>query len=82
MDPDLDDAFWDFDSRDFGLYDVPAAIDFIVEATGRQKISLVTHSQGATGAIFGLIDLPAQNAYTEHVNMIVAMGAVTRLTST
>ena len=35
LDPDLDNAFWEFDSREFGLYDVPAAIVFIVEATGR-----------------------------------------------
>lgn len=47
IDPDLDNAqFFDFSFEDLGKYDVPAQVNYILQATSRLKISFVGHSQG------------------------------------
>ena len=49
LDPIKDKAaFWDFDFEDMGLKDVPAEIDFILNATGKEKLTYVGHSEGTT----------------------------------
>jgi pimeloyl-ACP methyl ester carboxylesterase len=45
-----DDEFWDFTWEDMGLYDVPAEINYVLDASGRSTLSYVGHSEGTTQA--------------------------------
>jgi len=47
MDP-ASKEFWDFDFEDMGLKDVPAEIDFILNATSQSKLTYIGHSEGTT----------------------------------
>ncbi|XP_072401021.1 lipase 3-like [Diabrotica undecimpunctata] len=40
--------FWDFSFHEIGIYDTPAIIDHILNATDQSKIFYVGHSQGCT----------------------------------
>lgn len=49
LDPDRNEKkFWDFDWQDMGTGDLPAALNYITEVTGHEKIAYVGHSQGTT----------------------------------
>jgi len=39
-------AFWDFSFHEFAMYDIPAMIDYITQATNRPKIHYIGHSEG------------------------------------
>ena len=43
--PDRTDR-WDYTWAELGKYDVPAAIDLILEETGRDKLTYYGYSQG------------------------------------
>lgn len=38
--------FWKFSYSDFAKYDVPAVVDYVLNATGRESVGYVGHSQG------------------------------------
>ena len=46
MDPDSDEAFWNFSAHEIGYYDVPATIDFILNRTGQKRLSIIGYSEG------------------------------------
>ena len=49
IDPDTDKAaFFDYDFEQLGDYDLPAQIDYVRAATGREKLTYVGHSQGTS----------------------------------
>ncbi|XP_054261605.1 gastric triacylglycerol lipase-like [Macrosteles quadrilineatus] len=48
LDPDLDKKFWDFSFHDMGYYDLPAAIDYILQTTDRDKLLFTGFSMGTT----------------------------------
>jgi pimeloyl-ACP methyl ester carboxylesterase len=62
LDPDADDEYWDFASDELGLEDVPAFINEILETRKAEgsckKVSIVTHSKGATNALLALNEFP------------------------
>ncbi len=41
-------AYWDFSFDEMGLYDFPAMIEYILDATGFDKLTYVGHSQGTS----------------------------------
>ncbi|XP_072755925.1 lipase 3 isoform X1 [Anoplolepis gracilipes] len=43
-----DRAFWNFSYHEFGIYDLPAMIDYVLYATGHKKIFYIGHSEGTT----------------------------------
>ena len=48
MDPKYKE-YWNFDWEEMGMYDVPAAIDFILtKATNFKQVAYIGHSQGTT----------------------------------
>lgn len=55
----LDRRFWNFSFDEQARYDLPLAIDFVLEHTGRRRLSLVSHSAG------GAIELMALSLYPE-----------------
>lgn len=48
LDPDWDTNYWRYSFHEIGIYDLPAAIDFILNATNSEKLFHVGHSQGTT----------------------------------
>ncbi|XP_063697757.1 lipase 1-like [Culicoides brevitarsis] len=56
-----DPKFWDFSWHEMGMEDIPAAIDYILRKTERQKIHYVGHSQGCTALLVTLSMRPEYN---------------------
>ncbi|OXA55776.1 Lipase 3 [Folsomia candida] len=53
--------YWDFSVDEFGYYDVPAMIDYILEVTHHENLFYVGHSLGATSVIITLSSRPEYN---------------------
>jgi len=68
----------DFSFHEMGVYDMTAAIDFILEKTGHSKLDIVGYSMGTTIALVGLSDRPE---YNSKVNKLVLMAPTSRLKS-
>lgn len=43
--------FWSFSFHEFGFYDLPAMIDYMLKTTFKSKCFFVGHSQGTTAGI-------------------------------
>ncbi|CAB3261037.1 unnamed protein product [Arctia plantaginis] len=48
MDPDTDSKFWAYSVHQFGYYDLPTAIDFILKKTKQIQLSAIGYSEGTT----------------------------------
>lgn len=53
--------YWNYSFHELGYYDLPRAIDFIIEVTGNQKIHYIGHSQGGTDFLAMLSTKPDYN---------------------
>lgn len=47
LNPDRDDAYWQFSWQNMSKYDLPAAFEYITNRTKRAKIHYIGHSQGS-----------------------------------
>eukprot|EP00164_Ancoracysta_twista_P004050 GFYU01005435.1.p1 GENE.GFYU01005435.1~~GFYU01005435.1.p1 ORF type:complete len:429 (-),score=140.82 GFYU01005435.1:207-1493(-) len=65
--------FWDFSWDEMAKYDLPAEIDYILEATGKTSLSYVGHSQGTTQAFAGF---SADKGLQAKVNAFAALAPV------
>eukprot|EP00301_Raphidiophrys_heterophryoidea_P003321 c11504_g1_i2.p1 GENE.c11504_g1_i2~~c11504_g1_i2.p1 ORF type:complete len:328 (-),score=45.14 c11504_g1_i2:304-1287(-) len=50
--------FWHFSWDEMAAYDVPAFVDYILEATGKSSLAYVCHSQGCTQMFAALVSQP------------------------
>ena len=66
--------YWDYYQQDMGEKDLPAFIDFILESTGKEKISYVGHSEGTTQMFLGASLKP--DYFNERINLFVALAPV------
>lgn len=48
LDPDTNSSFWNFSFYEIGIYDLPAAIDYILNVTKSKNVFHIGHSQGTT----------------------------------
>lgn len=48
LDPDVDDGFWDFSFHEYGIYDMPAFIDYILTKTEQKQVNVIGFSIGTT----------------------------------
>lgn len=72
-DPDSKE-FWDFTWDDMARFDLPANIDYILQATGVSKVSAyIGHSQGTIQAFAGF---SLQPALSEKVSLFAALAPV------
>ncbi|XP_026482357.1 lipase 3-like [Ctenocephalides felis] len=55
-------AFWQFSWNEIGNFDVPAMIDYVLNATGEEKLHLIGHSQGCTDSVVMAADRPEYNS--------------------
>lgn len=46
LNPDQDEAFWDFYWQEMAEFDLPAGLEYITKYTNQPKIKYVGHSQG------------------------------------
>lgn len=77
LNPDTDKVFWKFSYHEMGTKDLPAMIDFILNATGREKISYIGHSQG-NAQLFAALTLKS-DYFTQRLNAFLAFGPVSNL---
>lgn len=62
--------FWTFSWHEIGVYDLPAMIDYIIEATKKEKIYYIAHSQGTTVLTVLLCMLPEYNDKIIHAHLM------------
>ncbi|XP_047503643.1 lipase 1-like [Pieris napi] len=73
LDPDTDAAFWDIDLDHFGIYDLSAIIDFILQVTGAKKLNAIGHSAGNT-VFYVLGSIRPQ--YNSKINVLIALAPI------
>lgn len=56
-----DEKYWDYSFHEIGFYDLPAAVDYILEKTNQVQLHYVGHSQGGTVFIVFLAMRPEYN---------------------
>lgn len=61
-----------------GVYDFPAAVDFVLNKTGQPNVDVVGYSLGGTTALVGLSEKPA---YNHKVHKLVLMAPMARMAS-
>lgn len=65
--------FWDFSWHEIGYYDLPAMIDYVLNVTGKNKLSYVGHSQG-TAAFFVMTSEKPE--YNKKINLMSALAPI------
>lgn len=60
-----------FRFQEKGLYDVPVSIDFIVNATGYEKMVMISYSEGTTNAFVMGSERPE---YRDRIKLLIAIG--------
>lgn len=68
--------FWSFSWHEIGVYDLPAAIDHILEKTKNKKLHYIGHSQGTTAFFVMASELPE---YNKKIILASALAPVTYL---
>ncbi|KPJ03004.1 Lipase 1 [Papilio xuthus] len=79
LDPDVDQDFWDFSNLEFGYYDIPASIDYILHHTKSKKLNYIGFSQG--GGSF-LVMNSKRPEYMEKTGVAILLEPGTRHTYT
>lgn len=73
-------AFWDFSFHEHAMFDLPATIEYVVQATGQQKMQYVGFSMGTT-IMFTMASLRPDFA-SRHISLFTALGPATALVHT
>ncbi|XP_015280109.1 PREDICTED: lysosomal acid lipase/cholesteryl ester hydrolase-like [Gekko japonicus] len=71
-----EEEFWNFSFHEMGMYDVPAAIDFILQETEQDGLYYIGHGQGAS---LGLIAFSAMPELAQKVKLFIALAPAYRL---
>ncbi|XP_043796542.1 lipase 3-like [Apis laboriosa] len=61
-----DKNYWNFSWHEIGVYDIPATIDYILKKTKKEKIFIISHSQGGSAFFVMASERP------EYQNKIIA----------
>ncbi|NXJ79158.1 LIPM Lipase, partial [Trogon melanurus] len=70
------DEFWAFSFDEIAKFDLPAAINFIVETTGQEKLYYIGYSQGTTAAFIAFSTMPE---LAQKVKLYFALAPVTAI---
>jgi len=65
-----DRSYWDFTFHEMGVFDLPAIVNHILEATGNTSLSYIGHSMGCA---VGLVMLAMKPEYSTKVNVLIAL---------
>ncbi|XP_050424325.1 gastric triacylglycerol lipase-like [Adelges cooleyi] len=74
--PPLQNTSWDFSFDEFAIYDLTAAIDYVLNITEHDKVDLTGYSLGGTIALIALSERPE---YQSKVNKLVMVGPTSRM---
>ncbi|XP_046645897.1 lipase lipl-4-like [Daphnia pulicaria] len=70
--PDQDEAFWDFSWDEMGQYDIPSSIDYVLNATGQEKLAAYFgYSLGCSVFFMGASQYPRIN---DQVDIMIGLG--------
>lgn len=67
------DEFWDFSWDEMALFDLPANIEYVLQATGQRSLAYIGHSEGTTQAFAGFSH---NQTLASKVHMFVALAPV------
>ncbi|CAB0033917.1 unnamed protein product [Trichogramma brassicae] len=73
LDPDYDAEYWNFSWHEMGVYDHPANIDYILNATGKEAVIYIGHSMGTTSSYVLLSTRPE---YNDKVALAISLAPV------
>jgi len=73
-----DKKYWDHSFTEIGNYDIPAAIDYILEKTNKKKISAVAHSMGTSALVTAMAD-KSKRYYSKVLDSVVFLSPVVRM---
>jgi len=68
--------YWDFCWDEMGIYDLPAFYQFIMDATGKDKITYFGHSEGTSQMFVGGVDDHSKDFLTKHTEKFFALAPV------
>nr|CAH0102067.1 unnamed protein product [Daphnia galeata] len=72
LDPDTDREYWNYSWDEMGNYDIPASIDYVLNATGEEKLAAYFgYSLGVSSFFMGAIQHPELN---EKVEVMIGLG--------
>jgi lysosomal acid lipase/cholesteryl ester hydrolase len=72
-----DTEFWDFSFEEMGDQDLPTLIDYVLQVTGKPKITLFAFSQGTTISFYSLVS--NKERFKDKIKGFVAMAPVITL---
>jgi pimeloyl-ACP methyl ester carboxylesterase len=70
--------YWQFDWEDMGDYDLPAAIEYVIQTNKYPKVAYVGHSQGTTQLFAALAH--NEDYFADKISVFIATGPVLQLT--
>jgi len=73
LDPDKDNAYWQFSWDEMAKYDLPAQLTTVLERTGKEKIYYIGHSMGTT--TFMAMNSVNQS-WADHIELAVLLAPV------
>ncbi|KAF7987255.1 hypothetical protein HCN44_003017 [Aphidius gifuensis] len=68
-----DKKFWNFSIYEFGYYDVPSTIDYVLNATNQNSLIVLGYSLGTTSLFTTLSERPE---YNSKVQLMIGFGAI------
>lgn len=71
---DASSGFWHFSWYELALYDYPAVIDYVREATNNSKVFIIGHSQGTTTLMTLLAEKPEYNDKVSAASLLTPVG--------
>ena len=74
-------SFWNFTWHEMGYYDLPAVVDYVMNATGVEKVHYVAHSQGSTVFFVLLSERPEYNERFATVSLLAPVAFLGNLKS-
>ena len=64
---------WAFNWADEGIYDWPAMVDYVLDVSGKPKVTMIGYSQGTSSAYYGLAKM--QDYFAPRVHRFIAMAS-------
>ncbi|XP_057368505.1 gastric triacylglycerol lipase-like [Daphnia carinata] len=72
LNPDKDEAFWDFSWDEMGQYDIPASLDYVLNVTGQEKLAAYFgYSLGCSVFFMSATQYPRIN---DQVDIMIGLG--------
>ena len=80
LDENSSREYWQFSFEEFGDFDIPNSIDYILKVTNKASISIIGLSQGTTSTFHSLVQ--KQEFYKDKINVFIALAPAITLNYT